>query len=181
MRSLVMCGAAVVIAGCSSNPTLESPAQQSVHISTSTGRGAITVVSSSGANVHTTHGSIDRVWKALPMVYDSLSIPLTIVDSRTRVIGNEGFKIRRRLGKTPLSRYLECGRSQMDQNADEYEITMSVITRLAVVDSQQTKVTTMVEASAKGLQFAGQASSCTSRGALEAQLQQLLMNALWTG
>ena len=181
MRSLAMCAAVLVIAGCASNSTREAPAQQSVHISTTAGTRAITVVSSSGPNVHTTYGSIDRVWKALPMVYDSLSIPLTIMDAPTRVIGNEGFKVRRRLGKTPLSKYLECGRSQMDANADEYEITMSVITRLAVVDSQQTKVTTTVEASAKGLQFAGQASSCTSRGALEAQLQQLLMNALWTG
>ena len=179
MRSLATLSVALMLAGCASNQsTREVPTQQSVHVSTSTGTGALTVVSSSGPNVTTMRATMDELWRGLPKVYDSLSIPLTVIDERTRVIGNEGFKIRRRLGKTPLSRYLECGQSQMAPNADEYEITLSVTTRLAAVDSQETKVTTMVEASAKGLQFAGQAARCTSRGALEARLRELLMNTL---
>lgn len=186
MRRLGLLLAGAAVAACSSNPapatpTPEVPATtaQTVRVSSaSMGSTSARIVPSGGPNILRVEASVDRIWKALPAIYDSLAIPLTVHDPRNRVIGNEGMVIRRRLGKVALSKYLECGRSQMDQNADTYEITLSVVTRLNVIDSAQTKVTTLVEASARGLQFAGQASACTTTGTLEIRFHQLLKNAL---
>ena len=171
---------AVLVTSCASNPAPETsaPVPQTVQIKTAAGTSRLTIVPSGGPNVLKVAASIDRVWRALPAVYDSLSIPLTVFNARDRVIGNEGLKLRRRLGKVPLSTYLDCGRSQMDQNADEYEITMSVVTRAVAADSQQTTLTTVIEASGAGLQFGGQSASCTSKGVLEDRLRQLLQRAL---
>lgn len=179
MRGLSL-SCAVLVMSCASNPAPEPPAPlpQTVRIHSAGGTGRLTIIPSGGPNVLKVPASIDRVWRVLPALYDSLSIPLTVFNARDRVIGNEGFKLRRRLGKTPLSTYLECGRSQMGQNADEYEITMSVVTRAVAVDSQQTTLTTVIEASGVGLQFAGQSAPCTSKGGLEDRLRQLLERAL---
>lgn len=189
MRRLGLVLMSAAVAACGSKQSTSSPAaptpeaagadRQTVRVSAAgIGSGQLTIVPSGGPNVLKVAASIDRIWKALPAIYDSLAIPLSVNDARQRVIGNEGFKLRRRLGKIPLSKYLECGRSQMEPNADEYEITLSVITRLAVIDSAQTKVTTTVEASARGLQFAGQGANCSTTGTLEIKLQALLKNAL---
>ena len=185
MRRLGLILAGTAVAACSSNPSPSTPAPepvtsgQTVRVSAaSMGSTSARIVPSGGPNVLRVEASLDRIWKALPAIYDSLAVPLTVHDPRNRIIGNEGMVIRRRLGKVALSKYLECGRSQMDQNADTYEITMSVVTRLNVIDSVQTKVTTTVEASARGLQFAGQASACTTTGTLEIKFHQLLKDAL---
>lgn len=183
LLGFVFVGAAA--AACASNRaaapdvTAAAPAQQTVRVSAAgIGSSSVRIVPSGGPNVLRVDASADRIWKALPGIYDSLAIPLGVLDARARVIGNEGFVIRRRLGKVALSKYLECGRSQMEPNADTYEVTMSVVTRLAVLDSVQTRVTTMVEASARGLQFAGQGTQCATTGTLEIRLQQLLKDAL---
>jgi hypothetical protein len=43
--------------------------------------------------------------------YDSLGIPLTVLDATTHTIGNEGLKARRRIGKTAsfTGDYIKCG------------------------------------------------------------------------
>jgi hypothetical protein len=175
--------------GCASSGTTSQPAappQQTVRVGTvggslgsgGPGSAGLTIVPSGGPNILKVSAHVDAVWRALPAVYDSLAVPVTTLISQSRTIGNEGFKIRRRLGKTPLSTYLECGRSQVEPNANEYEISMSVVTSAHASDSTLTTVTTTVQASARGLQFAGQFSQCTSKGALETKLQALLKQAL---
>jgi hypothetical protein len=175
--------------GCASSGTTSQPAappQQTVRVSgvagslgsSGTASAGLTIVPSGGPNILKVSAPVDAVWRALPSVFDSLAIPVTTLSPQTRTIGNEGFKIRRRLGKVQLSKYLECGRSQVEQNADEYEINMSVLTSAHASDSTQTTVTTTVQASARGLQFAGQFSQCTSKGELEVKLQALLKQAL---
>ena len=186
MRRSGLALAAAAVVACSSNPApatsvTEAPstAGQTVRVSSAgIGSTSARIVPSGGPNVLRVDAAADRIWKLLPAIYDSLAIPLTVHDVRTRTIGNEGMVIRRRLGKVALSKYLECGRSQMDQNADTYEVTLSVVTRLQAIDSVQTKVTTLVEASAKGLQFAGQQAACTTTGTLEIKFHQLLKDAL---
>jgi hypothetical protein len=180
MLCLLLCVASVAACASSNSPSqTANPPQQTVSIRSQTsGSAGLRIVPGGGPNVLKVGASIDRVWGALSAVYDSLPVPVALLERRNHVIGNEGFKVRRRLGKTALSKYLECGQSQMEPNADEYEITLAVLSRAVASDSQTTIVTTTVKASAKGLQFAGQFSQCTSTGALETRLQLLLKNAL---
>jgi len=55
---------------------------------------------------------IDKVWSAMVPAYDSLSIPLSVLDASTHTIGNQGLKARRRIGKTGIGEYLNCGNGE---------------------------------------------------------------------
>ena len=119
---------------------------------------------------------IDRVWKALPAVYAVLEVPIASFDAEANVIGNSSVKLYRRLGKTPLTRYLDCGSTQIGPNADSYEVFLSVLTKLSrpQADTSNTAVVTTVEATARPIQFRGDPVRCSSKGALEARVIEVL-------
>jgi len=121
---------------------------------------------------------VDQVWRALPAVYDSLKIPLNTLDAKTHTIGNDGFKIRRQLGTITLSKYIECGTTQIGPNADSYEVVLTVLTQVEPGTSGAAKVTTTFESSARPLAFAQEYSRCSSKGVLEARLMDVLRSRL---
>jgi hypothetical protein len=110
----------------------------------------------------------------IPDAYDSVGIAISDLDPRRHVVGNSGFTARRRLGKVALSRYLDCGNSQLGPSADEYQINMSVMSSVQPRQGDTTVVTTNVDATGTGLQFAGQSVRCTSRGELEKRIHDLV-------
>jgi hypothetical protein len=107
-------------------------------------------------------------------VYQALEIPVTTLLSDQRLVANEAFKVRRRLHGQPLSRYLDCGASMGQQNADTYAVTMSIRTQLAGDPTGGTTVLTLVQATAVAPAFSNTPVSCASNGALE----QLITNML---
>lgn len=149
----------------SSGPAVgAAPPPQTVRV-TST---SISSVSSTTANIGSLPYSMDRIWAELPAVFDVLGIPLNTLDVPNRTIGNNGFKVRRRLKDVPLSRYIECGSMQGEPSADTYEVYLSVITRLDPEGKgATTTVTTTVDAQARPVALAGQYTSCASKGNLE--------------
>ena len=112
-------------------------------------------------------------FKALIAAYDSVGIPVGNSAQGEGVIGNLGFKVRRRLKDAPLSRYLNCGTTQVAPNAESYEITLSVATQLQPVPGGTRAVTT-VEAVGKPIAFAGSQVTCMSTGRLEALIGELI-------
>lgn len=166
----------VLLAACTSAPnTPPDPAARpnDVRVAGAGGgiRGsAMRVTPSYDVTFDTISATVDKIWAALPSVYTALSIPLTTADTRSLRFGNEGMKVRRRLGDNQLIKLLDCGRSQIGDNADSYEITMAVITSLQKIDAQVTRVTTAVEASGKPIQFAGAETRCRTKGELERQI-----------
>jgi hypothetical protein len=172
--------ALALFAACASSNAIPSTvrANESINVSNSTGGVSSTRIAPSvTTSVVTMNVSLDRVWQALPAVYDSLGIPIAELDARQHIIGNHGFSVRRRLGKTALSRYIDCGSSQIGPNADDYQITMSVLTA-ARGQGDTTVVTTNVDATGTGLQFSGQSVRCTSRGELEQRIHALTRELL---
>ena len=77
-------------------------------------------------------GPPDSVWNALPAAYDSLGIKLNVVDLKQHLIGNQGMKLRQKLGSTRLSKYLDCGNAQIGPSADSYDVLMSVMAHVGV-------------------------------------------------
>src|SRR4051812_29871470 len=69
----------------------------------------------------------DDVWHAVRVAYDSLGIPLNIYDERQHLLGNQGWNLRHKLGGMRISRYLDCGTTQIDFNADSYDIVLSYV------------------------------------------------------
>jgi hypothetical protein len=121
---------------------------------------------------------LERVWKALPAVYDSLSLALTVLDAKQHLIGNEGFKLRQKLGTVALSKYIDCGSAQLSPSADSYDVFLSVVTTLRPNAWGGTELATTIEAAARPMTFAQEYSRCRSTGVLEKRLADLVKLAL---
>ena len=167
--------ALVLLAACASSGTTPEtaprPATQTVRVE---GVGSLTLNKSPAASSSkTVPFPIEQVWATMPAVYDSLGIPVTMHDPASHTIANEGLKTRQRLGKTSLSRYLDCGNTQMGPSADSYDVFLTIGTQLRPAESG-TLVTTSMEATAKSIQFSQAASQCTSNGELEMRVHTVL-------
>jgi hypothetical protein len=145
------------------------PVSQDISVGTGGAGDRLTIAPSTGPNVNTLEFSPDRVWKVLPAAFDSVAVPVAHLDPATKTIGNEGFKIRQRLGKVALSRYFDCGTTQIGPNADSYDVFLTVMVQVQPAGAG-TRLVTNVEASARPITFSQAYSRCTSRGSLETRL-----------
>ncbi|MGH7712462.1 MAG: hypothetical protein ACREOG_14325 [Gemmatimonadaceae bacterium] len=123
---------------------------------------------------------VERVWAILPSVYDSLGVPATDVNASTRIVGNSGLKVRRRLGALPLSRILDCGTTQGGPSAETYEIVMTIRTRLQPAGASATTLATEIEASGRPVSFAGNDVRCMSKTTLEKRIFETVKQRLST-
>lgn len=124
-------------------------------------------------NVVIVQGTPKEVWASLVAAYDSIGIPVTVSNPPQGLIGNDGFRVRRKLKDTPLTRLLDCGSTQGGPSAETYEVYLAVKTQLLPVE-EGISATTMVDASARPVAIAGNYVRCNSTGRLEAQLGELL-------
>jgi hypothetical protein len=122
---------------------------------------------SEGAKVATIAAPVDRVWKVLPAIYDSLGITVDNLDEARRVIGHSGMKLHRQLGNTLLTKIIDCGSTQGFPSADSYEIQFSVFTQLTSGENGTTSVATMITAVGRPMAFAGEYVKCSTKGTLE--------------
>ena len=119
---------------------------------------------------------LSAAWQVLAEVYDDLGIPVTESDPVAHQLGNAGYRARRIEGRR-LSRYLECGFRIGIPNADVFDVTLMVVTRLTPV-ADSTRVFTTVDATGKPRGEAGSRVHCGSRGSLELRIVELLAERL---
>lgn len=171
----LMRGIAVVslmtLAACASGATSSSTAgaPQTTRVMGGGGLngGSIRMSASDAASVTKVAFPMDVVWRALPAAYDSLKIPLTTLDAKAHHLGNEGMKIRQRLGAVSLSKYIDCGQAQIGPSADSYEVYLNVTTTVSAPSGAETEISTIVESAAKPLAFGQDYVRCTSKGTIE--------------
>ena len=121
---------------------------------------------------------LESVWRILPAVYADLGIADAGADTAQQVYGNPDFTPRR-IGGERLSRYIDCGTGITAMpKADEYEVTMSVLTRVAAAAPGETALTTVVMARARARGHSANAVYCQSTGALETQVMARVIAAL---
>ncbi|MDQ3697037.1 MAG: hypothetical protein M3373_03285 [Gemmatimonadota bacterium] len=138
---------------------------------------SIGMVAGASENERTINAPPDRVWEMLPAVYEALGVSATTIVTSDRIVGNDGLRVRRRLGTTPLPRYLDCGGTSGAPNAETYDVSMSLMTQLHPAAEGRTIVVTRVEAS--GISpFGGNTVTCTSTGALERRMFTMLSERL---
>jgi hypothetical protein len=130
--------------------------------------GGVTDASATPLNV-----GAEEAFQVMPLVYDSLSIPKTWLEPKQFMISSQGFKIRSRMGKTALSRYIDCGSTQIGNNADSYDVFMTVTSKLVPNGKDAATLSTTVEASAKPLSFNQEYGHCSSRGELERRIAEV--------
>ena len=136
--------------------------------------GSLTVTATATADVSHLPYTADAVWRILPSVFDSVGIPVTSIDPARKSIGNAGYKTRARLGKAPLSRYLECGTTQIGPNADSYDVFLSVMTIVSPEGANGATLSTLVDAQARPVMVNQGYSRCSSKGSIEIRIADLV-------
>lgn len=118
----------------------------------------------------------DQAWKALPAVYTRLGMTgAGVLDEAGRVYGQRQAAVRRRLGGTPLSMYLDCGSAVPGvPNADTYSVTLTVQTRVQEAAGGGSTVATRVDAHAIPAAGSTLPVRCTSNNVLEQRIHDLL-------
>ena len=144
------------------------------------GASVMSVSGENGTIAVTIGAPLQAVWRVLPTAFDSVGVSLTLVDPKTHLMANEGFKIRQKLRNERLSTYFECGTTQVGPNADSYELFITVRSYLEPLktDSTRTRMTVAITGNAKPLQFSQDYSRCTSKTTLERKMLDVIANAV---
>jgi hypothetical protein len=91
---------------------------------------------------------VAKAFASLPTVYDALGVPVNTVQTDAGIFGAREARMPRRLGKTSLSQYIDCGiHASGAPNADTYSVTMTVLSRVTAAASGGSTVATQVMAS----------------------------------
>lgn len=178
MRRLLLLSLAMLPACASSSSSSSTTSGTSVRPATQTigsaSAGSVRVSATSTADVSHLPYSVDAVWRILPSTFDSVGIPVTTLDHARKVIGNAGYKTRARLGKAPLSRYLDCGNTQIGPNADSYDVFLIVITTVSAEGANGSTLVTTVDAQSRPVTFNQAYSRCSSKGGIEIRIADLV-------
>lgn len=176
MRPLALFSLAAVYGCAASTNTTSGRATETVRVA---GNGiGMSTAPNSGTSVAAVPFAPEQVWRTMPAVFESLGIPVNTVDPTKRIMGNAGFKLRRQLGTVPLSKYIECGTTQIGPNADSYEVYITVLAEVRPGPSGGAAISTTFEAAARPLNFAQEYSRCSSKGVLEPKIAEIATTKL---
>jgi hypothetical protein len=165
---------------CASAPPVPGPEPETRVAVTSVpgAMGGMRLYTEPGVGARRVDAPVDSVWLVMPRVYELLEIPDAGIDAEGITFGNPGFRARRIEGKR-LSTYIDCGMGTTAvPNADDYQVTMSVLTRLTATDDGGTMVVTTVDGSGRPRSVSGNPVHCQSKGELEMRVANLVLLAL---
>ncbi|MGH7619386.1 MAG: hypothetical protein ACREPM_19385 [Gemmatimonadaceae bacterium] len=175
--ALALAGATACASGGSGSSSAPAPEQTLRVVGASSGENMV-MTGSDASSTRVLASTVDQVWRALPVVLDSLGIPISTLDPVKHTIGNQGFATRHRLKNVPMSRYLDCGSAQLGPAADDYDINLTLLVDVKSAEGNGAAVTVTFEAAARPPNYAQAYSRCSSRGALEDKLFALLKTHL---
>ena len=166
--------AAVIAAGliaCASASTQTSSPNERVLATTDAG-----TVRAHDANAadSTIEATPDVVFSALAAAYQDLGIEVKFVNSSTREIGNKRFSKMNDLAGVRLSKYVGCGSAETGPVADNYRVTMSIVSQVTP-SGTGSRVSTQLTAYAQDLGSSKGTLSCLTLGALEQRINQLTL------
>ena len=174
---LLLTAAALAIAtGCAKSTDLTPVGTSTRPVTIVSGAGSVDlhIRQDDPSNERVLELPLETVWRLLPAVYDSLGVDVTTVNISGRLFGADGVKIRRSLKGVPLSRYFDCGTTQIGANADEYEITLTLLTQARAASPTSTRVAVTTIAMARPVARRQNPQNCTILGTLDAKLYDTL-------
>ena len=129
---------------------------------------------------HDASGSADTValasgpaWAALMRAYTKLGMPISASFPDKHLLGTGPFRAHHRLGGEALSQYLDCGSSITGDNADQYEVTLRVVSEIEPVGAQSV-VRSQLAATAIAVGSSNSALHCSSKHTLERRIARLV-------
>ncbi|WP_309669975.1 hypothetical protein [Gemmatimonas sp.] len=135
----------------------------------------INMVSTTEVNSVLINAPVEKAWAALQEAYATLTIPVTELNQQTRTIGNNTFRVRRRIGDVPTMRALDCGGDSGMPNAETYQLLLTVKSRIIPNDAGGSVVQTTLEGTGKNATTAASSDvRCSSMGALEKKIADLV-------
>ena len=117
---------------------------------------------------------VDSALARLRAAYELASVPVALFDPATGRVGNSRWLIRRALNHEPLSTFVDCGRSMTGTNADQDQLTLSIISTVRPTAGGGSQVQTLLTGSAQD-RTSGNVSDmqpCTTRGTLETRIHR---------
>jgi hypothetical protein len=114
---------------------------------------------------------------ALQSAYADLGIEVRLWNPQTGEVGNRNFTKMYRLGGKPLSDYVGCGTITTGLAADNYRVTMSLVSHVTPAASSS-RVVTQLTAYAEDIGSSKGTLSCLTLGTLEARLHDLAVKHL---
>lgn len=118
-----------------------------------------------------------NVLAALRAAYSDLGIEVKLYDPGSGQIGNRNFSKTNRLAGQLLSTFVGCGLMISGETADNYRITMSVVSQATPRDGGM-NLETWLTAAARDLGTSSAAVSCASKGTLETKINQLVLERI---
>ena len=130
-----------------------------------------------GVGVRTLDVAAGTVWSVVGGVYAQMEIPVEESDPRQMQLGTLGYAARRIEGDR-MNTFIDCGSNLAGPMANQYDITLSVVTRLTSKGLESTEILTMVDAYGRPRAVSGNPIHCQSRGVLEQRVAQRIAEAL---
>ena len=179
LLSLTTLGLAACASGSGSGQTSPAPGQATRSTMSGAGMEGVEIFNEPGTGERTVEANLDEVWLALPVAYSRLDIPITVSDPGRHAYGNAGYRASRVEGKR-LSAYFNCGVGMTGPLADDYNVTISVVSELS--DSPEgTRILTTVSGQGKPRATSGNSVHCSSRGVIEMRVGQIVAEVLAGG
>jgi hypothetical protein len=186
--SRILLLAVLTAAGCASGSSGGAPATPNVTITPVTQR---IVTPNRTLNINTVDvnsgysqiiiGTMEAAWTALNVTYSDLKIPITTLVDAQHLVGNQSFKVRRRVGDIVMQQVLDCGSTQGIPNAETYDILMTISSYLAPNPKGGLNLITRIDATGRSPNFAREnAVACHSLGALEKDIAERVRKKLGT-
>ncbi|HVZ48935.1 MAG TPA: hypothetical protein VG916_09140 [Gemmatimonadaceae bacterium] len=183
LRSLTRVVCCMLLGACASSQTAGpvSVTPVSGHIETSTGAGVVNL-----ARSVETVGVSDRiiappdsVFQALLAVYHDLNIPASRTDQGGRVVANDLFKARRKLGGAPMQGYVDCGGSAGQPNAETFDMELGIVSTVTAAPNGGALVTSTLTASGHDPMFGrDRQMRCVSTGEFERRIAAMVRTKL---
>lgn len=121
----------------------------------------------------------EATFQAVSAAYATLNIAVTDINQQARTIGNSSFRARRRIGDVPSHRALDCGGDTGMPNAETYQLTLTIQTKVVPSDAGGSVVMTTLEGTGRNPTTSASSDvRCASLGALEKRIGELVKKTL---
>lgn len=191
MRLLTLAALSLIVTGCATSATGGGRAPVPDNTPTPTANtGRVVLASGATVQMNTMNidldvklfvtGTPDEAWAVLPGVYSELMIPVSVNDTRTKTIGNTGWRTRRSIGRVPAQRYLDCGSSGTLENAETYQLSLSIVTSVLPNPNGGAVISTAITGTGKNPVTSSSAEvRCASKGDLELRIRDMVQKAIY--
>lgn len=162
------------VAGCVSAPPADpTPAETTVRVgSVSTGddhTGSMRLYNEGAAQERSFAATVPAVWQALMATYNQLEIPVTDIAADRHRLESRGVRVST-VGGQRMSRYLDCGSSVTGDRADNWVVSISLVSSVTAVEDGGSLLRIDLDAAANPRVASGGAVHCTSRSTMEARI-----------